>query len=85
MSERPGGDTDSLLQSLGGLEGMLRMLANPSNTASSNRRGRAKGYAPWSPRTHPRELIDNVREVLSEYEDLLPLTIRQVFYRLVGV
>jgi hypothetical protein len=85
MSERPGRDTDSLLQSLGGLEGMLRMLANPSNTASSNRRGRAKGYAPWSPRTRTRELIDNVREVLSEYEILLPLTIRQVFYRLVGV
>ena len=61
------------------------MLANPSNTASSNHRGRAKGYAPWSPRTHTRELIDNVREVLSEYEILLPLTIRQVFYRLVGV
>jgi hypothetical protein len=85
-SERPGRDTDSLLQSLGGLEGMVRMLANPSNTASrSNRKGRAKGYAPWSPRTHTRELIDNVREVLSEYEILLPLTIRQVFYRLVGV
>src|ERR671920_2247186 len=59
--------------------------ADPSSTASrSNRRGRAKGYAPWSPRTHTRELIDNVREVLSEYQILLPLTIRQVFYRLVG-
>lgn len=74
MSERPGRDTDSLLQSLGGLEGMFRMLADPSNTASrSNRRRRAKGYAPWSPRTDTRELIE------------LPLTIRQVFYRLVGV
>ena len=72
MSERPGRDSDSLLQSLGDLEGMLRMLANASSR--SNRRGRAKGYAPWSPRTHTRELIDNVREVLSEYEILLPLT-----------
>jgi hypothetical protein len=32
MSERPELDTDSLLQSLGGLEGVLWMLADPSNT-----------------------------------------------------
>jgi hypothetical protein len=51
----------------------------------NNRRRRAKGYALWSPRPHTLELIGNVREVLSEYESLLPLTIRQVFYRLVGV
>src|SRR5919107_5342998 len=61
MSEQPGRDTESLLQSLGGLEGVFRMLADPSNTSRSNRRGRAKGYAPWSPRTHPRELIENLR------------------------
>ena len=35
MSERPGRDTDSLVQSLGGLEGMLRMLADPSNTVAA--------------------------------------------------
>lgn len=30
-------------------------------------------------------LLDQVREVLTEYKAHLPLSIRQVFYRLVGV
>ena len=33
---------------------------------------------------HTLALLDQVRGVLNEYEDYLPLTIRQIFYRLVG-
>ena len=45
---------------------------------------RPRGFAPWSPRGTTQELLDRVRAVLGEYEDYLPLTIRQIFYRLVG-
>jgi len=47
-------------------------------------RKRPKGYAPWSPQMASARLVDDVREVLEENEDYLPLTIRQVFYRLVA-
>jgi hypothetical protein len=47
-------------------------------------RTRPRGFAPWSPRGATLELLDQVRGVLDEYEDYLPLTIRQIFYRLVG-
>lgn len=45
---------------------------------------RPRGFAPWSPRTATRELLDAIQAVLIEYADYLPLTIRQIFYRLVG-
>jgi hypothetical protein len=45
---------------------------------------RPRGFAPWSPQAATLELLDQVRAVLNEYEDYLPLTIRQIFYRLVG-
>src|SRR6516165_7412592 len=45
---------------------------------------RARGFAPWSPQAATLELLEQVRAVLDEYEDYLPLTIRQIFYRLVG-
>jgi hypothetical protein len=38
----------------------------------------------WSPRDETRALLDAVIGVLAEYAELLPLTIRQIFYRLVG-
>ena len=47
-------------------------------------RTRARGFAPWQPRGPSQELLEQVRAVFGEYEDYLPLTIRQVFYRLVG-
>jgi hypothetical protein len=47
-------------------------------------RTRPRGFAPWSPEKATLELLDQVRGVLDEYEDYLPLTIRQIFYRLVG-
>jgi hypothetical protein len=37
----------------------------------------------WAPRPEARELLDRVNQVLAEYAD--PLTLRQIFYPLVGV
>lgn len=45
---------------------------------------RPRGFAPWNPQAKSRAIIAQVEEVLSEYQDQLPLTVRQVFYRLVG-
>lgn len=45
---------------------------------------RPRGLAPWTPYAKNRALLDQVAAVLEEYAAYLPLTIRQVFYRLVG-
>jgi hypothetical protein len=45
---------------------------------------RAKGFAEWKPQKKTLALLSDIDAVLAEYEDYLPLTIRQVFYRLVG-
>lgn len=51
----------------------------------SNGRKRPKGYAEWRPRRDTQIVLTQVDEVLREYHDHLPLTVRQIFYRLVGV
>ena len=48
------------------------------------KRTRPRGFAPWTPRPASLELVQNVQAVLADYADHLPLTIRQVFYRLVA-
>jgi hypothetical protein len=45
---------------------------------------RVRGFAPWKPQSATMALLEQVRRVLDEYADYLPLTIRQIFYRLVG-
>jgi hypothetical protein len=45
---------------------------------------RPRGFAPWSPRSETLDLLAVVRDVLDEYSEQLPLTARQIFYRLVG-
>lgn len=45
---------------------------------------RPRGYADWNPKAETLDLIDAVQVVLDEYRDHLPLTVRQIFYRLVG-
>lgn len=55
-----------------------------SGLVSAPARTRPRGFAPWTPRPESLELVEAVRGVLSEYAAFLPLTIRQVFYRLVG-
>ena len=47
-------------------------------------RTRVRGFAPWSPEKATLALLDQVQAVLGEYADYLPLTIRLIFYRLVG-
>jgi hypothetical protein len=45
---------------------------------------RVRGLAPWTPQRATRDLLDAVRSVLVEYRNYRPLTVRQIFYRLVG-
>lgn len=47
--------------------------------------GRVRGFAPWRPQKKTRLLLADVSEVLEEYRAFLPLTCRQIFYRLVGL
>lgn len=44
---------------------------------------RPRGFINWNPRKATLLLVDAIQGVLDEYRDLLPLTLRQVFYRLV--
>jgi len=46
-------------------------------------RTRPRGFAPWTPNTPGRVMVEAVRGVLDEYRDYLPMTLRQIFYRLV--
>ena len=55
-------------------------LASPKAKSTT----RVRGFAPWRPQADSLLLIEQVKEVLAEYAEHLPLTIRQVFYRLVG-
>jgi hypothetical protein len=45
---------------------------------------RVRGLAPWQPKQATRDLLDAVNAVLLEYAQYLPLSVRQIFYRLVG-
>lgn len=47
------------------------------------RHGRPRGFIDWRPRRDTALLVDAVIQVLSDYRGYLPLTIRQIFYRLV--
>ncbi len=49
-----------------------------------NTHKRPKGYAPWRPQKKTVKLIMQVKSVLEEYRAHLPMTGRQIFYRLVG-
>jgi hypothetical protein len=46
--------------------------------------GRAKGFATWNIQDRTMPLFMDIQAVLEEYRAYLPLTVRQVFYRLVG-
>lgn len=46
---------------------------------------RPRGYASWRPQRKTEVILDQIDQVLDEYSAYLPLTVRQVFYRLVGV
>jgi len=46
---------------------------------------RPKGHAPWSPHRKTEAVLGQIAEVLVQYRAFWPLTIRQVFYRLVAI
>jgi len=45
---------------------------------------KVKGFAPWNNLSKTEPVVRDIEAVLEEYEEHLPLTIRQIFYRLVG-
>lgn len=45
---------------------------------------RVRGFAPWNPREDTYVLLNQVQGIFREYSAQLPLTNRQIFYRLVG-
>jgi hypothetical protein len=46
--------------------------------------GRPKGFAPWRPQKKTELLLAEMDEIFEEYREYLPMTVRQMFYRLVG-
>ncbi|WP_417841993.1 hypothetical protein [Terasakiella sp.] len=50
-------------------------------TKSTRPRGFISG---WTPRKSTQELIDSVKAILEDNSDILPLTLRQIFYMLVS-
>jgi hypothetical protein len=51
-------------------------------TGREYKKTRVRGFAPWNPKPKTMEIVDRVKEIIAEYD--IALTIRQVFYRLVG-
>ncbi|MDD5579041.1 MAG: hypothetical protein PHY16_07135 [Methylobacter sp.] len=49
-----------------------------------NRNTRPRGFMTWNPRPDTQELLSQIKGILDEYSNYLPMTIRQIFYRLVG-
>lgn len=47
-------------------------------------RTRVRGFAEWNPSADSLLLVKQINTVLAEYSAYLPLTLRQIFYRLVG-
>lgn len=45
---------------------------------------RPRGLAPWRPQKRALQTVENVKLVLDQYAAYVPLTIRQIFYRLVA-
>jgi hypothetical protein len=48
------------------------------------RKGRPRGFASWNPQPATLAVLGDIQSVLDEYRSHLPLTARQIFYRLVG-
>jgi len=56
-----------------------------SHITPSRKTGRPRGYiANYNPQARTLDLLSKVAAVLDEYQEHWPLTVRQVFYRLVG-
>jgi hypothetical protein len=62
----------------------VRPSARDFTAGRENGHRRPRGYASWRPQAKTRALLAKVDQVLAEFEEYLPLTVRQIFYRLVG-
>lgn len=51
---------------------------------SGARRTRPRGFIQWTPRRDTAALVAAAQAVLAEYQNYLPLALRQIYYRLVG-
>jgi hypothetical protein len=60
------------------------IAGNNGNEARIYPHARVRGLADWRPQKKTAALVAAVLAVLDEYADYLPLTLRQVFYRLVA-
>jgi hypothetical protein len=47
-------------------------------------RTRPRGFIEWKPGEATLKLLGQVRQVLEEYDAYLPMTLRQIYYRLIG-
>ena len=65
------------LAPLGGSSAFQQVVSEPPHK-------RPKGYAPWRPQKKTTRLLFQVKQILREYRDHLPLTARQIFYRMVA-
>jgi hypothetical protein len=63
---------------------VYRRLPRRSNYRSQGCSPRKRGLAGTRFQAKTLELLEIVKQVLVEYEEYLPLTLRQIFYRLVG-
>ncbi len=43
-----------------------------------------RGFIDWQPQRRTRDQVDQIFEILARYEDVLPLTLRQLFYILIA-
>ncbi len=77
-------DFDEIAAEYGQQEALAKKFASSRKSARSNSK-RPKGYARWNPQKKTRIIVSQIKEVLREYRAQLPLTARQIFYRLVGV
>ena len=59
-------------------------LVPTSVTGRVYRATRVRGLSGWSPQKRTLALLDDIIEVLAELSDFLPVTLRQLFYRLVA-
>ena len=52
--------------------------------SSKRKTTRPRGFAPWDPKPESLALVEQVRAVLATFRAHLPVSIRQIFYRLVS-
>jgi hypothetical protein len=62
----------------------LSTAAELAATGPQYKRTRVRGLAPWAPRGDTRAVLDQALAIINEYVAQWPLTLRQVFYALVG-